>query len=82
VAALSALTAVVTVWDQHYNHGGLWTQRTMTLAKIQNLRRRTEHDLGMGLDPQQKSALARAALLELNEILGTEVSTWSDLERK
>jgi hypothetical protein len=76
---LGALVTVLAALEAFFNHRGLWIGRTVTVRRLEDLRRHLEYRLA-GLDGTQlESKLADGFLAELDEIIAEDQRTWMRL---
>ncbi|MBB5918829.1 hypothetical protein BJY24_007741 [Nocardia transvalensis] len=75
---LAASTSVITAWDGLYRHREMWVQRSVILGQLQTLLRTTELRQADGED---RNALARETMRELNDILEEDLEAWTSLRR-
>jgi Protein of unknown function (DUF4231) len=77
--ALGALVTVLAAMEAFFNHRGLWIGRTVTVRRLEDLRRHLEYRLA-GLDGTQlEPKLADSFLAELDEIIAEDQRTWMRL---
>jgi hypothetical protein len=76
---LGALVTVLAAMEAFFNHRGLWIGRTVTVRRLEDLRRHLEYRLA-GLDGTRlEPKLADSFLAKLDEIIAEDQRAWMRL---
>jgi hypothetical protein len=76
---LGALVTVLAALEAFFNHRGLWIGRTVTVRRLEDLRRHLEYRLAARDGTQLEPKLADSFLAELDKIIAEDQRTWMRL---
>jgi Protein of unknown function (DUF4231) len=73
---LGALVTVLAAMEAFFNHHGLWVTRTVTVRKLEELRRQAEYQLAGLSDGEIQPQVVNALLARLNQIVADDQQAW------
>jgi hypothetical protein len=74
--AFGALVTVLAAFEAFYNHRGLWVNRTVTVQRLYELRRRVEYQLAGLVDGEVQPDVVDELFAQLNQILADDNQAW------
>lgn len=74
--ACGALVTVLAAYEAFYNHRGLWVNRTVTVQRLYELRRRVEYQLVGFVDGEVRPDVVDELFVQLNQILVDDDHAW------
>jgi hypothetical protein len=74
--ACGALVTVLAAYEAFYNHRGLWVNRTVTVQRLYDLRRRVEYRLAGLVDGEVQPDVVDELFAQLNQILVDDDQAW------
>jgi ABC-type multidrug transport system fused ATPase/permease subunit len=73
---LGALVTVLAAMEAFFNHRGLWVSRTVTVRRLEELRRQTDYQLAGLADGEVQPAIVDGLLARLEEIVADDQQAW------
>jgi len=74
--ALGALVTVLAAMEAFFNHRGLWVSRTVTVRRLEELRRHVDYRLAGLNDGEISPQLVDELLAELDHIVADDHKAW------
>jgi hypothetical protein len=74
--ALGALVTVLAAMEAFFNHRGLWISRTVTVRRLEELRRHVDYKLAGLSDGEISPQLVDELLAELDHIVADDNKSW------
>jgi hypothetical protein len=76
---LGALVTVLAALEAFFNHRGLWVSRTITVRRLEELRRQVDYQLAGLADGEVQPAVLDGLLARLEQILAEDQQAWLQL---
>ena len=76
---LGALVTVLAAMEAFFNHRGLWVARTVTVRRLEELRRQVDYQLAGLADGQVEPAVVDGLLARLEQIIADDQQAWLQL---
>jgi hypothetical protein len=76
---LGALVTVLAAMEAFFNHRGLWVTRTVTVRRLEELRRQTDYRLAGLADGEVQPAMVDELLARLEEVMADDQRAWLQL---
>jgi Protein of unknown function (DUF4231) len=73
---LGALVTVLAAMEAFFNHRGLWVSRSVTVRRLEELRRRTDYRLAGLADGEVQPAVVDELLARLDQIVADDQRAW------
>jgi ABC-type multidrug transport system fused ATPase/permease subunit len=73
---LGALVTVLAAMEAFFNHRGLWVSRTVTVRRLEELRRQADYQLAGLADGEVQPAVVDGLLARLEQILAEDQQAW------
>jgi Protein of unknown function (DUF4231) len=73
---LGALVTVLAAMEAFFNHRGLWVTRTITVRRLEELRRQADYRLAGLADGEVEAAVVDGLLARLNQIVAADHKAW------
>jgi hypothetical protein len=73
---LGALVTVLAAMEAFFNHRGLWVSRTVTVRRLEALRRHLDYQLAEVADGEIKPEVVDGLLEELEQIVADDQQAW------
>jgi hypothetical protein len=73
---LGALVTVLAAMEAFFNHRGLWVSRTITVRRLEELRRQADYQLAGLADGEVQPAVVDGLLARLEQILAEDQQAW------
>jgi hypothetical protein len=73
---LGALVTVLAAMEAFFNHRGLWVSRTITVRRLEELRRQADYQLAGLADGEVQPAVVDGLVARLEQILAEDQQAW------